>query len=156
DILTLACLTAIVPYAFRDPSEARLRHGAEMVGIARWMRKADRLEEAVAWMRAALSRKMRDDLLFRTMWDIAQLERKLGRDEGALGMYTELAACRNPHRVEALEELAKHYEHKERNPAVALAFTEQALKLAHSAELKHRAARLERKVAARVKQSRLL
>jgi uncharacterized protein YprB with RNaseH-like and TPR domain len=159
DILTLACLTAIVPYAFRDPSEARLKHGAEMVGIARWMRKADRLEEAVAWMRAALGRKMKDDLLFRTMWDIAQLERKLGREQGALSMYTELASCRNPHRVEALEELAKHYEHKERNPVVALAFTEQALKLCPSPELQHRAARLERKLASRTRrsqQSRLL
>src|SRR5579864_9511656 len=45
DILTLACLTGIVPYAFKDPhrldsgrfdsSDAPLRNGSEMAGIAR-------------------------------------------------------------------------------------------------------------------------
>jgi len=37
DILSLACLTAIVPFAFRRPEEAALRHGADMVGLARWL-----------------------------------------------------------------------------------------------------------------------
>ena len=32
DILTLACLTAIVPRAFQSPEDAPLTHGAEMVG----------------------------------------------------------------------------------------------------------------------------
>lgn len=149
DILTLACLTAIVPYAFRDPSEARLAHGAEMVGVARWMRKAERLEESLAWFRQALTRKMRDEVLFRTMWDVAQLERKLGREDGSLAMYTELAGCRNPFRVQALAELAKYYEHRERNYSMALEFTQQALAAAGSDELRHRAARLEKKLATR-------
>src|SRR5262249_11202186 len=35
DILTLACLTAIVPLAFSDPESAPIRHGAEMLGLAR-------------------------------------------------------------------------------------------------------------------------
>ena len=92
---------------------------------------------------------MRDDLLFRTMWDIAQLERKLGREAGSLAMYAELAACRNPFRVQALEELAKYYEHRERNYRMALEFTEQALTSAASDELRRRAARLEKKLAVR-------
>jgi uncharacterized protein YprB with RNaseH-like and TPR domain len=149
DILTLACLTAIVPYAFRDPSEARLAHGAEMVGVARWMRKAERCEEAIAWMRQALTRRLPDDLLFRTMWDIAQLERKLGREAAALAVYADLAQTRNPHRIQALEELAKYYEHRERNYPMALEFTEEALRLSRTPALEHRAARLARKAAAR-------
>lgn len=150
DILTLACLTAIVPHAFKDPASARLVHGAEMVGIARWMRKAERWDDALNWMREAITRRLKDDLLFRTMWDIAQLERKLGRENGALAMYTELAQCRNPHRVAALEELAKYYEHRERNFTLALEFTREALRLADTPELQHRATRLERKAAAQM------
>ncbi|MCC6389799.1 MAG: ribonuclease H-like domain-containing protein [Bryobacterales bacterium] len=149
DILTLACLTAIVPYAFRDPSEARLAHGAEMVGVARWMRKAERHEEALAWMRQALTRRIPDDLFFRTLWDIAQMERKLGREDAALAVYADLAQTRNPHRVQALEELAKYYEHRERNYLMALEFAQEALRLSRTPELEHRAARLERKAAAR-------
>jgi uncharacterized protein YprB with RNaseH-like and TPR domain len=40
DIVTLACLTGIVPHAFKDPATAPLRHGSEMAGIARWLRDA--------------------------------------------------------------------------------------------------------------------
>lgn len=149
DILSLACLTAIVPYAFRDPAEARLAHGAEMVGVARWMRKAGRHEEALRWMRQALTRRIPDTLLFRTLWDIAQMERKLGREDAALAVYAELARTRNPHRMQALEELAKHYEHRERNYAMALEFAREALGLSRTPELERRTARLERKAASR-------
>lgn len=146
DILTLACLTAIIPYAFRDPQEARLAHGAEMIGVARWMRKGERHEEALAWMRQGLTRRISDELLFRTMWDIAQLERKLGREDAALAMYTDLAQSRNAYRIAALEELAKHYEHRQRDYAMALDYTREALRTADSPELRHRAQRLERKI----------
>src|SRR3954447_19092018 len=44
DILTLACLTAIVPLAFRSPESAGLRHGADCIGLARWLEQADRCE----------------------------------------------------------------------------------------------------------------
>jgi len=40
DILSLACLTAIVPFAFRSPGTAMLRHGADWIGLARWMQQA--------------------------------------------------------------------------------------------------------------------
>src|SRR6185295_19247036 len=38
DILTLACLTGIVPLAFKDPENLPFRHGSEIAGIARWLR----------------------------------------------------------------------------------------------------------------------
>ena len=78
DILTLACLTGIVPYAFKDPGNAGFKHGAEMAGIARWLRQADELEQALALFRRAVDAGLPDDLLFRTLWDIGMLERKLG------------------------------------------------------------------------------
>ena len=40
DILTLACLTGIVPYAFNGANTEQLKHPAEMAGIARWLRQA--------------------------------------------------------------------------------------------------------------------
>ena len=52
DILSLACLTAIVPTAFREP--ARLTCAAEMVALARWFRNQGRLDEAAELMRQAL------------------------------------------------------------------------------------------------------
>src|ERR1039458_8730081 len=46
DILSLACLTAIVPFAFRAPEEVDVRHGADLIGLARWLLQAERQDEA--------------------------------------------------------------------------------------------------------------
>jgi uncharacterized protein YprB with RNaseH-like and TPR domain len=148
DILTLACLTAVVPLAFRSPASAPLEHGAELVGLGRWLRKADRLEEALTLFRRAISMRLRDELLFRTLWDVAQLEKKLGRLEAAVAVLADLAAERNPFQCAALEELAKHYEHRERNPAMALEMVLAAQSLHDTEELRRRRARLERRIAA--------
>lgn len=146
DILSLACLTAIVPFAFRSPEDAPLSHGADWVGLARWLLKAERREEALALLRRAISRGLSDDLLFRTLWEIAMLEKRLGREPAALEAFTELASTRNSHRLPALEELAKHYEHRERNYAMALEFTRSALEIEDSEPLRRRAARLKRRL----------
>jgi uncharacterized protein YprB with RNaseH-like and TPR domain len=151
DILTLACLTAIVPRAFQSPEDAPLTHGAEMVGLARWLCRCEQHDKALRLFRRALDKGLRDELMFRTMWDVARLEKKLGRDDAALAVYSDLASGRNPFRLPALEELAKHYEHKERNYHMALEFTLTALTHTDSEALQHRKARLERRVAKRSK-----
>ena len=145
DILTLACLTGIVPYAFKDPASAPLRHGAEMAGIARWLRESGELEQARSLFRRAVDAGLPDDILFRTLWDIAALERKLSCDDAAVGVWSDLAACRNPFRVRAMEELAKHHEHRTKDYAQALELTRGALALESSAGLRKREERLTRR-----------
>jgi uncharacterized protein YprB with RNaseH-like and TPR domain len=147
DILTLACLTAIVPFAFRDPHNMPLRHGAEIAGIARWLRDAGELDQALTLFRRAIEKGLKDDLLFRTLWDVAQLERKLGSDEAALAVWQDLGACRNPFRIKALEELAKHYEHRAKDPHAALEVTRTALQHDDTPELRRREARLLKRTA---------
>jgi uncharacterized protein YprB with RNaseH-like and TPR domain len=142
DILSLACLTGIVPYAFKDPASASLSHGTELAGIARWLREAGEMEQALALFRRAIDAGLPDDLLFRTLWDVAALERKLGRDAAALDVWNDLALSRNPFQVRALEELAKHHEHRAKNHALALDLTRRALALAASPALRNREARL--------------
>ena len=146
DILTLACLTAIVPLAFHPPDRAQFSHGAEMVGLARWWRQAEQHDHALALFRQAIDRGLPDDLMFRTLWDIACLEKKCGRDVAALPVFTELAASPNQFRGAAFQELAKYYEHRERNYAMALEMTLNALELDDSEGLRRRAARLEKRL----------
>jgi len=146
DILTLACLTGIVPWAFHSPEKAQLSHGAELVGLARWLRQAEQHDTALDLFRRAIDRGLRDDLLFRTLWDIAALEKKRGRADAALQAFTEIAGSRNPFRAAALEELAKHYEHRERNYAMALEMTRNAIEIQNCDAFRHRAARLERRL----------
>ena len=148
DILTLACFTAIVPWAFHDPGRAQFGHGAEMVGLARWWRQAGEHENALALFRRAIERGLPDHLLFRTMWDAALLEKKLGRDHAALPLLNDLAAGRNEWRRSALEELARYYERRERNFSRALDMTLAALEAGSSAPLERRRLRLEKRLAA--------
>ncbi len=152
DILTLACLTAIVPAAFRTTdAEALLqvgvRRGAELAGIGRWLRKAGEFAKARELFKRAIDAGLTDIHLFQTLWDVACLEKKLQRPHDALRIFIELSGCPNEFRVSALEELAKFYEHEERNYALALKFTEQALGFETSPALAHRRERLQRRLA---------
>ena len=146
DILSLACLTAIVPFAFRAPEAATARHGADLIGLARWLQQADRGEEALRLFRRAVEMGLPDDLLCRTLWDVAALEKRLGREAAALPVLTDLAAAPGAYRVRALEELAKFYEHRERNYAMALEMTRTALSLADTPAIRRREERLKARV----------
>jgi uncharacterized protein YprB with RNaseH-like and TPR domain len=145
DIVSLACLTGIVPWAFRESGSAELRHATEFMSLGRWIAQAGHLGRARDLFREAIRRPLRDDLLYRTMRDLAQLERRLGAHDAAVALYSDLAAIRNEHRVEALEALAKHYEHRERNFAMALEFTEAACALEPTGQLQKRRDRLSKK-----------
>ena len=146
DILTLACLTGIVPHAFQDPANSSLRHGAEILGIARWLRQAGELDQALDLFHRALDAGLPDELLFPTLWDIGALERRLGVAERGLAIWRDLAGAKNPYRARALEELAKHYEHREKNYAMALEMTRGALAQSDSADLRKREQRLRTRI----------
>ncbi|MGD1095307.1 MAG: hypothetical protein ABSB35_25355 [Bryobacteraceae bacterium] len=89
------------------------------MGIAHWLRQAGELEPALQLFRRAVDTGLSDELLFQTLWDAAMFERKLGR--------ADLTVAKNPFRVRAFEELAKHYEHREKNYGMALEMTRCAL-----------------------------
>src|ERR1017187_1767773 len=123
----------------------RLEHLDLLFGARRlWKLRLEscRREESLRLFRRAVDMGLPDDLLFRTLWDIAAMEKRLGREEAALAAFAELAESRNPYRVRALEELAKHYEHRERNYAMALEMTRNALVLEDTSALRRREERL--------------
>ena len=145
--------------AFKDPENLPFRHAAEIAGIARWLRAAGDLEQSRRLFRraVAVSRPdagMPDDLMFRTLWDLAGLERKLGAEEQAVAIWTDLAAVRNLFRIPALEELAKHYEHRQKDLARALETTRTALDHGDSPALRRREQRLVQRTAARCPKTR--
>src|SRR5579884_2362442 len=151
DILTLACLTAIVPAAFQASGAEELarlgiRRGEELLGIARWLLTAGRTEQAVELLRSAVGAGLPDGLLFRTLWDIALLEKKLGRKAAAVEVLRELGSCKNHYQARALEELAKHYERQEKDVVLALELTQAAIAAGGSPALARRKARLEKKL----------
>jgi uncharacterized protein YprB with RNaseH-like and TPR domain len=147
DILTLACLTGIVPQVFQNPAD--LRHGCEILGMARWLHNTGDPTQARALFERAVNAGLPDDLLFRTLWEMTALDRKLGDHERAVSGLTDLAGSKNPYRVRALEELAKHAEHRAKDPQQALEWTRAALAHEETPELRHREERLLRRAAKR-------
>lgn len=154
DIVSLACLTAIVPAAFGSPDGAMFRHGADVIGVARWLLAARRDEEAVALYRRAVELGLPDALLFRALAETAAIEKRLGRDAAALDIFADLAASPNPYRAHAYEELAKYYEHQERNYSTALAMTRSARGISDSEQLARREERLKRRLNAGARKPR--
>lgn len=148
DILTLACLTGIVPFAYRSPEQVRFSHGADVLGLARWVLKTGDMDRALNLMRRAIELGLTEELLFRTLWDIAVLEKRRKNMAASLAVLEELAGCRNPYRVPALIELAKHYEHVAGDYCKALDYARLACELEPSEELEKRKRRLERRLAA--------
>jgi len=113
--------------------------------------KAGKKEQALALFRRAVEEELTDGLLFRTLWDIAMLEKQLGRFDHALTVLTDLSTCGNPHRMQALVELAKHYEHRDRDYTLALELTEAAIVLEDTPGLRQRHARLVRRLGRRAR-----
>jgi len=146
DLVSLACLTAIVPLAFGSPDQVIFRHGADLVGLARWLLTAGRDEESLGLYRRAVDLGLPDNLLFRALFEIGSIEKRLGRDAAALEAFNDLAASPNSHRGQAFEELAKYYEHRERNYPLALEMTRRARETGDSPELAHREKRLRRRL----------
>jgi len=152
DIVSLACLTGLIPAAFRDPENMKAHplldskhRGADLLGLARWLQVSGRLEEALRLMRRAVDMGLPDQHLFRALFDAGNLEKKLGLEHAALATFTDLSLSPNSFRGRAYEELAKHYEHRERNFRMALECVRAARSLEDSEPLAARQHRLETK-----------
>jgi tetratricopeptide (TPR) repeat protein len=151
DILTLGCLTALVPAAFRAADSTSLaglgfRKGEEYLGIGRWSVAAGDLQRGLELLNCAVNAGLPDALLFRTLWDIAVLEKRMERVPEALRIFQELASAKNAHQADALIELSKYYEHTERQFALALDFAQKAAELSISAQSERRIVRLKTKM----------
>ena len=147
DIVSLACLCGVVLPAYADPQSAALHHGADLLGLARWLKRAGDVENAAALYRRSVQAGMMDNELFAALWETALLERKRERHTEKAAVLEDLIACRNPFQTRAYEELAKHCERVEKDFVRALELTLKALQLEPSASLQKRRARLEKRLA---------
>jgi tetratricopeptide (TPR) repeat protein len=145
--VSLACLTGVIPEAFRDPVNVRARHGTDLFGLARWLQTAGRLDEALGLLRRAIDLGMPDQHLFAAIFAAGLIEKKQGRLDAALATFTDLSLSPNPFRVRAYEELAMYYEHRERSFSMALECVRAARQIADSDGLRKRYERLRAKSA---------
>ena len=83
------------------------------------------------------------------------MEKKLGLETASLATFTDLTLSRNPFRVKAYEEIAKYYEHRERNFTMALECVHAARAIEDLPALEVRESRLRARTERTAKQLRL-
>jgi uncharacterized protein YprB with RNaseH-like and TPR domain len=154
DILTLATLTNHVAHLLADPLDGRVEYALDLAAIGRLNQDLGYLDRAAHIYEHCLEQDLPEDTRQQTVQRLSMLHKKRGEMPLALSLWWQAAADRH---IYAHEELAKHYEHTEKNYAEALRWTEAALailampstpfteKLQWEDALKHRLARLQRK-----------
>ena len=146
DIVSLACLGSVLLTYLDAPEKAPLQHGEDLRGLARWVSKLGDDIQALELYRKAIQAGLPASGLFPALWESAQMERRAGHHSAQVQLLRDLSRVSNIYRAAAFVELAKHYEHREKDLERALQMTRSAQRYAPSDELHHRELRIQRKM----------
>lgn len=156
DILSLAVLTEYTSHLLADPLDGRVEHALDLVAIGKLNEDLGYLDQAALILEHGLEQELPQDVQQQTMKRLSFIQKRRGEMPLALSLWWQAAAARE---IYAHEELAKFYEHTEKNFEEALRWTEAALailsmpetpfveKLQWEEALKHRRGRLQQKLA---------
>ena len=147
DLVSLACLGAVLIPTFAAPGETTFRHGEDMLGLARWLRNKGDRKGALDLYRKAIRAGLPPGCLFASIWESARLEGQAGNQSIQVRLLRDLSRVANPYRASAFEQLAKYYEHTQKDFRAALEMTRNAQIHAPSRDLDYRERRLLRKAA---------
>jgi uncharacterized protein YprB with RNaseH-like and TPR domain len=146
DIVTLAALAVEMARVLREDDGA-LDSSLDLFSLSRILERARATERATAACREALKQGLPINVESQALWQLAAQHKKRREHAQAVELWTELARREEPHSVNALEELAIHYEHRCRDAAGAMAFAIAALdRLGGAARATSRFRQLTRRV----------
>lgn len=156
DVLAMAALLNHISQLLEDPLGFAADHALDLIAIARLHEALGRPEQAVQMYRRGLELELPEDMLRQTSQRLALVERRRGEMLAAVELWREAAQRKETY---AYVELAKYYEHRERDYPEAIRWTREALKRVKSrdagidlrrawqASLERRLARLTDKLA---------
>jgi uncharacterized protein YprB with RNaseH-like and TPR domain len=153
DIMTLAAVTVELARAMGDART--LDSPVDLFSLSRMLEIAGSREQSVATCQRALSGGLPEEIEARALHQLALQHKRQGQHELAVETWLELSRRLSPLALEAFEELAIHYEHRQGDPQGAMEFTlaalerlrEQPLLPTHAERFTHRLQRLQRKTA---------
>jgi hypothetical protein len=156
DILSLAVLAEHTAHLLADPLDGRVEHALDLVAIGKLNQDLGKLDQAAAILERGLEQELPQEVHQQAVKMLSFIQKRRGEMPLALSLWWQAAADRE---IYAHEELAKYYEHTEKEYKEALRWTEAALailrlpaasfteKLQWEGDLKHRQARLQEKLA---------
>jgi len=155
DVLSLAALLSHIARLLGDPLSGAVVHGLDLVAMGRLFENLGRLETATRLYERGLAHDLAEDMYWKTVRRLSFVQKRRGNLSAAVALWRE-AACSG--QIYAHIELAKFYEHKQRDYGEAAQWTHAALALVNApdfprhlcsrwpADLEHRLARLHRKL----------
>jgi uncharacterized protein YprB with RNaseH-like and TPR domain len=155
DVVSLAALTVELARALGDGGAEALGSPLDLFSLSRILGTAGSQEKSISTCRQALAAGLPQPVESLALKHLAAEFKRKRQHESAVELWLELSRREPPLAVEALEELAIHYEHHLRDPRQALEFTlaalarleEQFPSLAHRKRFARRLERLQRKLA---------
>ena len=150
--IDMLSMVTLLPRVIRQFAQADERdHALDLYSLGRWQGQMGMLAQAEQNLRRAIASDLSLDMFHKALYELAGLLKRQDRRAEALPLWQQVAATTFDD-VTAHIELAMHYEWQEKDVATAVHWTEQALQLVAGtsglcAELEHRLARLQRKVA---------
>jgi uncharacterized protein YprB with RNaseH-like and TPR domain len=154
DVVAMAALLAHVSELLADPYNGRVEHGLDFIALGKLFEDLNRWDEAARLFERGLELGLTESDFEVAVKRLSILQKKRGDVEQALSLWKKSAGMGH---IYAHIELAKHYEHKERDVKSALQWAQSARKDAESAdmpayirkhwlaEIDHRLERLKRK-----------
>lgn len=124
DILSLAALLHYDAHLLERPTEIQPNEGTDLVAIAQIYEEMGHFDKSLELYEAGLNAGLSRPIFIQTLHRYADIYRKQGDWPATIGLWERAAEFQD---LVAAIELAKFYEHHERNPQKALRWTEDAL-----------------------------
>jgi len=155
DVVSLAALTVELARTLGEGGADALESPLDLFSLSRILGSAGSKEKSITTCRQALAGGLPQQIESLALKHLAAEFKRQRRHESAVELWLELSRREPPLAVEALEELAMHYEHRLRNLEQALEFTLAALahldgqspSPPHRARFARRRERIQRKLA---------
>ncbi len=155
DVVSLAALTVELARTLGEGGADTLESPLDLFSLSRILGSAGSKEKSMTICRQALAGGLPQQIESLALKHLAAEFKRQRRHESAVELWLELSRREPPLAVEALEELAMHYEHRLRNLEQALEFTLAALthlngqfpSAPHRARFARRRERIQRKLA---------
>jgi uncharacterized protein len=154
DVVTMAALLAHMNDMLQNPYDGKVQHGLDFVALGKLFEDLGHWDEAARLFERGLESQLNEADFGLAVKRLSILQKKRGDIGEAIRLWETAAAQGH---LYAFIELAKHYEHKERDVKSALKWTKSAMKRVEKvdlpeymrkfwmAEIDHRMERLKRK-----------
>jgi len=154
DVVAMAALLAHMNDMLENPFDGKVQHGLDFIAIGKLFEDLGKLDEAARLFERGLESGLNESDFGVAVKRLSILQKKRGDMDEAIRLWE--SAAKQGH-LYAFIELAKYYEHKERNAKSALKWAKSAMRQAEKTEMpayarnfwineiEHRMERLKRK-----------